>query len=319
MIFGLVVNPKDAKPLLVVDDASYVQIHRLTVGGQQYEGQGCYDGEGSCYDGYGAIARATGYPRVHTTDGVVHRGSGMGLCLYTGLCLVAHLRSEGVTRFRTGDVEGDGISSGEPRREPAEKWWRAATASGLASSGTWETEGEEEFSDRDISDYFDEESVAEHLGATSISRIRAYASGVETGSQEAEGNIYTFDSAFEHNLVAVSFKANTAEKFTLEFVQRVATNDVDLAALLALDISETQQPVFDAVAHLVRQEGATAEQLRGFALRQQARNPNQLRLPLVKEFLKNGFDGADLQAALAEGQELRATLGWDQLADLPDI
>jgi hypothetical protein len=309
-IYGIVVNPKSAEPVIVKPELSYVNIYRLAGGQLQLEGEGYFDKKD------GGIAEATGYPRVHTPDGVRSRGTGTGVCLYTGLCLTAHLVHEGVIQHRVGPYTGDGISSDEHREPPAEEWWEANTERGLTERGHYEIEHEVPFQGEDISDLADESSVAEYLEVHSVDYISATASGVRMEPEAVDGNTYPFDSAFEHNLVAVSFKANQHEDFGKACAEQVTTNDVDLAAILALNLSGASPDFYEGLQLVLRQEGASQDQLQNFRLRwlaASASGKGHRAGWLASQLSPNA---ADVEAAVREGEALRKTLGWDRLADV---
>lgn len=91
-------------------------------------GMGYFDDgdHGSRYD-----TSESGYPRVHTPDGVRVQKRGHGTVLYTSLCLGAKLTTEGELSLDI-NPEAPGISSNEHRSNAAEQWWRHARERGLS-------------------------------------------------------------------------------------------------------------------------------------------------------------------------------------------
>lgn len=210
---GFVVNPKLKRPVFVLaPDRNDVKIFRVDGEEWEEEGAGYFsrDDEES--------AEATGYPRVHTPDGVENKGAGYGTALYTGLCLAAHLGSEG--RFRmSASLEGDGISSKEGERShEADRWWSQAKRLRLASFV--ESEREEENVELDVSGPDLENCVSIDGTITYIHRLEVDI------TKSISGDAYPYSSAVDKNLIAAALvwrlgeaRAPTPEEFADQILE----------------------------------------------------------------------------------------------------
>jgi len=128
--FGILINPKTGRPVLLKQRESY-RVRLLELDGSM-AGEGYFETErykrASDGNSYSFSTMATGYPRVHTPSGVQVRGGGYGTVLYSALCLASHLDWAGVREFFL-EREGiyDGVSSMPKHRSPsAEAWWSSA-------------------------------------------------------------------------------------------------------------------------------------------------------------------------------------------------
>jgi len=129
-IFGILINPKTGRPVLLKQRESY-RVRLLELDGSM-AGEGYFETEryrrASDGNSYSFSTMATGYPRVHTPSGVQVRGGGYGTVLYSAMCLASHLDWAGVREFFL-EREGiyDGISSMPKHRTgSAETWWSSA-------------------------------------------------------------------------------------------------------------------------------------------------------------------------------------------------
>lgn len=155
--YGCVINPKMMRPYFVggVQDGRYTSgryvIYVPTTDLTSVEVVGAGYFETGAYSDYGAPARITGYPRIHTPAGVAEKGTGLGNVLYTGGCVVgSHLvvgNSSGKVRTSLDDdvmLQNAGCSSGPGASYSARRWWEGAVSLGLAEQTTGETSEEEE-------------------------------------------------------------------------------------------------------------------------------------------------------------------------------
>lgn len=129
--FGLIVNPRDGRPyvarLLDGDDTYIYDLNAASGLDMHAVGHGYFD-IGDPDDDVGLPAFATGFPRVHTPDGVFGRhGEGRGTVLYTALAMAAALDHDGELRLVRPRQHAPGICSGDAHRSAAaDRWWRNA-------------------------------------------------------------------------------------------------------------------------------------------------------------------------------------------------
>lgn len=214
LIGAIVVNPKTGEPFFCtigfnsVHDDSF-SIRRLS---GVREGSGYF--ETSANSSYYVSAADSGYPRVHTPNGVATKGQGNGTCLYVGgACVVAARQFRDDNRYppkewpiQTGvdhRRRKAGVSSTEERSEAADEWWERAVDIGLASEQTFTKSEEVSVSDCRYGEEADE--VAENYfnvdissGSTSLS---VCIDGTIDKSEEFSGNVLEFVTALDSNLV----------------------------------------------------------------------------------------------------------------------
>ncbi len=120
-VMGIVCNPKTHEPALVVTDGEYVSLRWLHGSDPLRRlGRGYYEETSN------EPAQITGLPRCHCPDGVQVKGAGWGTCLYTALCLGAHVADEDLIEIAMYK-KGDGICSWTDNRSAeADRWWAAA-------------------------------------------------------------------------------------------------------------------------------------------------------------------------------------------------
>lgn len=310
-IVGFVVNPKLAKLALVVwDGDEHVAILDLADFQELGSGYFGHDDEAS---------QITGFPRSHTPGGVKQKGMGYGTSLYTGLTMAAKAQNDGRLRIRTGGYEGEGISSLEGNRTPeAERWWTRAKHKGLARLLEDETEEE-----RDIAS----EVTARELNEC-VSGLPGKVTHVSTVEVDLvitrSADIYTYDSATDHNLVAlqVPFGVPNLEARSLEeaWLHVDAEAEGSVASVLAADIREINPAAIRLLLESCRAAGASEDELDELHFRWQfGLDPKvpftQMRLP----FKPNGAEEAQAREVLEKTAYLRSETGWAELADLPDF
>ena len=173
---GCVLNPKTNLPCPVYKEKKRtVEVYDPAL--DYKEGSGYFD-HGEHGDRYTA-SEGSGFPRVHTPDGVKTRKAGYGTVLYTGLCLAAKLEDEGHLTIDT-QVTGAGISSNENRSNSAEAWWSAAKDTfDLAYSV--EVEGEEEEQEEDFE--------AEYERGNFAGKVRAAVEEFLNSSEQFDGDV----------------------------------------------------------------------------------------------------------------------------------
>ena len=318
---GFVVNPRDQEPVSASTDGRHVAVRSLLSDPPLAAiGRGYYDM--TSYGESDAAERATGYPRVHTPDGVTPRGAGYGTCLYTALALAAYLQENHGLRLQT-KTRGEGICSESENRSPsADAWWDRAVDKGLASRT--ETEPEEvceEYVKLDNVSPGDLQNLVTDEGKTIT-----YVNEVNVDMCGLEGDAIVVDQleyndAFQADLVAFEMTAEippnirpgTELRWVVEQVLAGETefHDVNHDALLALDVRGLPEDAIKllslAYAHLDLEDDIDDLWYRWqYDLDPGSTSP-QLQL------IANQTGGAGL-AAVAQA---RRRVAWDYLKDLP--
>lgn len=311
-VMGLVINPRLNEAVLAVTDGSNVGIRSLRQSLRQI-GRGYYGEE------YDKAATATGFPRSHTPAGVDPKGMGYGTSLYTALCLGAYQDDVGWTHINMG-IEGQGISSeSEGRSHEATRWWSAATERGLADEEEEETEEEDQDVDLDVSarDLEDCVSVPDdasisYVNSVSVDLVRRELYTVNT---------YTYDSAENHDLVAVAFSVSVPQTMTdseqgLRFLWQSLRDDdydedefdADATALQALDVRGMSLEAINLVSVLYAKVGLGSDAIDNMRWRWQYNVDPGVESPQLRM-----FNPAANQAVL----EAREETEWANLATLP--
>lgn len=191
---GVVINPKLKQPLLVVTDGEYISIRSLMADTFLRR-----IGRGYTSESKEAASAATGYPRVHTPDGVKPEGMGYGTSLYSALCLGAHLDFHKLVDIRMSK-HGNGICSDtRDRTEDADRWWSAAVSKGLAEEDTEEETLREE--NIDVTREVDAEGLQRIIGDD---REVVYVNDVNVDFEKTETLTFeymTHSSLTDHHLV----------------------------------------------------------------------------------------------------------------------
>lgn len=329
---GLVVNPRNKEPVLVVTDGENVGIRSLKASTLFFRhGTGYYD-----TTGHGKSKEAenlTGYPRSHTPSGSTPRGAGYGTSLYTALALGAYLQNNGHAEIQM-DVEGDGISSeSEGRSREADAWWDAAHARGLTDRETQEGEAEvEEYVDLDMSPS-DLESCASLDEGQTITYVNKVSVDLEKPGEELTVDFYRYysrgeASAYGADLVPVEFKMNDTNEdkipediprgSELRWLYELAYNDTDFwgdankTALLALDVRELDKDAMKLISLAYLKADLGDKELDALWYRWQN------NLDPSSEFRQLGLFSPNARAAGLSGVvEARKQAGWANLASLP--
>jgi len=340
VILGIVVNPKTGEPFLVQDaTASAFRVHRprvprrlaraadiATLATNPYIDAPARDATwhmGVQREGSGDLDyedrsyMATGFPRVHMGR-VEHPGTGTGTCAYTAACLAAHLRNEG----KAHDFDTD---------TPTTR--KYGLGDGVSSEPSSRSEEAEAWWNRSLA-----------LGLTK--RITRRFAMVD---------VYEFDSAFDHNLIACSFELPKEEARERRQPEQEAGDarraqqrrhrgptpagdvfgiaaakfvDSNRAALLGMNLTNCALEFVAVALALAERAGGTREDLRAMALRadvafQRAHDLQEAgyaearaALTTVSSMEPNASTG-EVAEAIEEGAELRQVLGWDRLEDLP--
>lgn len=286
---GVLVNPRTGEPCEVfADDKGNVVI--VSFDGTTL-GKGYFDSGNSSY---AVSEEITGYPRVHTPDGVTEKGAGWGTCLYTGLCLASYLATGRVIDMqeaRANSGQDGGISSmsedadGESSRSPyADAWWRAAVQDyGLAEeysrdiekevTDTWEDRGRD--ADPDI------EHLVESTTGNTVTQILRYNVSVEyeyMDSVELTAEAYPYANALAKNLVLAEAVDDRFETGSVPFTQHARETlikrlrPVSLEAILALNVGVLHErddalDAFYRVLDLAEMAGATRDDIRALKRR----------------------------------------------------
>lgn len=312
---GLVVNPRLKQPLLAVTDGEYVSIRSLLADsflqriGRGYPSEDRED-----------ASTVTGYPRVHTPDGVRPRGMGYGTSLYAALCLGAHLDIEDVIDIKTSK-HGDGICSDTRNRsQDADQWWSAAVRRGLADETT--TDHEEREENVDVTSDIDADDLQNLIGGDS--RQVVYVNTVNVDFEEIETLTFeyvTYDQLTRYSLVCgeVVRKMPSAKLYVGEDVSWLwheMLDDPDIIgstydeALLALDVRGLHEDAISMLSLLYLANGLEDEAVD--AMRERWRNDLDPDDDVAQGhlFRANAAGIADVIAA-------REASGWHDLEDLP--
>jgi len=307
---GLIINPKTKEPVLATTDGSYVGIRSL-----RQESLLKKLGTGYLSDSNEDASVATGYPRVHTPEGVTVSGMGYGTALYSAICDGAHLdfkKHVEISHHRR--ASGDGICSDTRDRSGyADRWWAAALKRGL----TEEHIEEEEERDENVSLKLDPDD----LSCVETDGKIVYVNEVNVDLEkttEKTFDTFSYESLIEHNLVAAEIVTTLpgvitdgADLYVLwrEVLEDpdliVDTNDVPLLALDVRGLSEDAVSLLSLAYLASGQTDSAVDDLRN----RWARNldpdatSGQGRL-----FKANG---------MADVVEARRISGWDELSDLP--
>jgi hypothetical protein len=245
-------------------------------------------------------AKETGYPRIHTTDGVKKKGVGNGTCLYVaGACAVAvvEFREEeylplDLWNFTTGvdwDDRRNGISSADDRSVDASKWWRSATKAGLAIEQKVPVETKETINDcvygqdayEIINSYFDVT-----IPGSNKDNISVCASGTYYVEADAIVNVLPYERAVKHNLVIATFLDpiewatidNQYEPSSVLLPKRIRFATFNAAAARAVNVGVFRE-FDDPRAALVLYASICI-----------AGGMNELDIELLRERFEDGFD-----------------------------
>lgn len=310
---GIVVNPKLKQPLLAVTDGEYVSIRSL-LNDSFLERVG----RGYPSENREAASMATGYPRVHTPDGVRPEGMGYGTSLYAALCLGAHLDVKDHIDIRMSK-HGNGICSDtRDRSDLADEWWQAAVRRGLAEEETDEHEEKEE--NVDVTSQIDADDLQRLVGGES--RRVVYVNDVNVDFEESETLTFeylTFENLTQYDLVCSAFvvKAKAAPVgHDLSRVWHEVLDDPDTivdnweAPILALDVRGLHEDAISLLSLLYMSAGMSDEQVDAMQERWRRNLDPDDEAIQGQLFRANASGVADVLAA-------RSAVAWDDLEDLP--
>ena len=336
---GITINPKTGVPAFVFQrDESNAPTIIFTVDdsakGMVYQGSGYFD------DGeYRKATELTGYPRVHTPNGVFEKGMGYGTCLYTGLACTAYQNSQnsGAARWFRGTPGAgeEGISSEETSRSAeADKWWGSAVEHGLATQVSGDVE--EEVEDVEVDNDYARQSL-DGYDDIDVSYASAYVSGTKT-TEVDDVNVLTFENVERASLVGAIFDLSSVEEDehtmdvprsslglyihgpVADWAERMDPELVDLVdakALGACNLMGLPEEVFWLLAKLVYNDGGRERVAEQMLIRWRASvdpNIDPGAWGIAGQYVPNA---AEIERALEETLETRHELGWDQLADMP--
>jgi hypothetical protein len=308
---GLIVNPKLARPVLATWDGAEVDICALDDADWSVIGTGYYG------DSDDAAARATGMPRSHTPSGVAIKKRGYGTCLYTALCLGAHMNAEGALKLFRYGPDGDGISSNaEDRSSEANDWWDRAKDVGLATEVSDDQTEESVDVTSDLSDTVQGSEVDGKL-VTYVNTINVDLEASVTV------DVYPWDRAAKHNLLIAEFSAPVPlghPEVLWKTIQGTEELEVIVEPewILGLDVRGLSVSAMNLLGLLGEVAGATDEDLHALRFRWEhnldpAEPVKQMRLP----FKANSDEARRADAAVRQAAEFRRASGWNSLADLP--
>jgi len=307
---GLIINPKTKEPVLATTDGAYVSIRSL-----RQESLLMKLGTGYLSDSKEEASVATGYPRVHTPEGVTTSGMGYGTALYSAICDGAHLdfkKHVDISHWR--HATGDGICSDTADRSGyADRWWAAALKLGLTEEHVEEEEERDENVDLDLE--------PGDLSCVQTEGRIVYVNKVNVDLEkttEKTFDTYSYESLIEHNLVAAEIVVqlpgvinDDADLYVLwrEVLEDpdliIDTNDVPLLALDVRGLSEDAVSLL-SLAYLANgQSDVAVDDLRNRWARNldPGASSGQGRL-----FKANG---------MADVVEARRVSRWDDLSGLP--
>jgi len=305
---GLIINPKTKEPVLATTDGSYIGIRSLRQDTLLRK-----LGTGYLSDSREDASVATGYPRVHTPEGVATSGSGYGTALYSAICDGAHLDFRKLVDISHWG-RGDGICSDTKDRSGyADRWWAAALKRGLTEEHIEEEEERDENVDLDLE--------PGDLSCVQTEGKIVYVNKVNVDLEkttEKTFDTFSYESLIAHNLVAAEIVTTLpgvitdgADLYVLwhEMLEDpgliIDTNEVPLLALDVRGLSEDAVSLLSLAYLASGQPDSAVDDLRN----RWARNldpdatSGQGRL-----FKANG---------MADVVEARRISGWDEISDLP--
>lgn len=307
---GLIINPKTKEPVLATTDGSYVGIRSL-----RQESLLRKLGTGYLSDNSEDASVATGYPRVHTPEGVTTSGMGYGTALYSAICDGAHLdRGRHIELSHWSRASGDGICSDTKDRSGyADRWWSAALKLGLTEEHVEEEEERDENVDLDLEP--GDLSCVETEGK--IVYVNKVNVDIEK-TTEKTFDTFSYESLIEHHLVAAEIVVDLPgvinDDADLYVLWRTVLEDPDLiidtheVPLLALDVRGLSEDAVSllSLAYLASgQSDGAVDDLRN----RWSRNLDpDARSGQGRLFKVNG---------MADVLEARRISGWDALSDLP--
>jgi len=312
---GIVVNPKTCEPLISFTDGDYQSIRSLHVDTLLEK-----VGRGFHSTGHESASVATGYPRVHTPEGVTEKGGGYGTALYTALCLGAHLVDEDLIEISMSTKGGGICSAEEDRSHAASHWWNASRRRGLTKEQI-EEETEEE-REENVELAVDPDDLERCIGRNVDGKI-VYVNSVSVDIEretttEKIFNYYTWDSAENHHLVVCG--APILEFSNLRGIWQHVLEapdslvDLDRTALLALDVRGLDPDALNLIELCYLAAGLTEADVDSLRYRWQ----HDLDVGEVSPQLRLFRPNAETRAAgLERVAEARRASGWSDLADLP--
>jgi len=306
---GLIINPKTKEPVLATTDGSYVGIRSLRQDSLLKK-----LGTGYLSDNNEDATKATGYPRVHTPDGVTVSGMGYGTALYSAICDGAHLDFKNQVKISKYGRGGNGICSDtKDRSGAADRWWAMALKVGLTEEHVEEEEEREEDVELDLEpgdlDCVQTDGKIVYVNKVSVDLEK---------TTERSFDQYSYDSLVAHHLVAAEIVVELPDDIVtgsdLYVLWQAVLEDPDLiidtsdVALLGLDVRGLSEDTLSllSLAYLANgQSDAVVDDLRNRWERNldPGSSSGQGRL-----FKANG---------MADVVEARRVSGWDDLSGLP--
>lgn len=310
MFIGFVVNPKLARPVGVKLDRDKVIdiIVDPAAPGASVMGSGSYD-DGDYGEQYAWPAELSGYPRVHTPEGVKEKKKGYGTALYAALCLGAHLNHDRDVDLDALGDDDDGICSADPRSPSAQAWWNAAKQYDLAEA-VW-------FGQENVDlDVGVDDLACVDLGAKRVSYVNYLNVDVETSI-----DVMTFyDLASSGLAVASIVYDDPIDELAVDLqAGRAAPEEVWVEAAEAIDVREMPEQTLELIARMLEaaDESHVANVLR---LRHLLRLDPTMGAKAAERILVPNAGRAGARAvfeSLERAEALREAFGWRTLGRLP--
>lgn len=329
-LLALVVNPKLAKPALVTWEGREINIYRADAETDE-ELEIPYEGDYSSE--HAEPAEATGFPRVHTPDGVQTRGAGYGTCLYAGLAVGAYAETKGLIRIGA-TTEGPGISSStDSRSREADAWWERAKEHGLASGDVFTITKENENLDVSSSKLNDC-----GIGGGKISYVHQVEVDLE---YNVEADVLPYDSLLDANLVLAVFGSRdlnqlagrahvprfAEDEFGAHMVNslwrdiasgKYKVREADADALAALDVRGIAEPMLNLVLVCAAEAGLEDGLITGIRARWELNlDPSTPIRQQSLPFSPNGPEAKLVREVVKYTGFVRDQVGWNKLKALP--
>ncbi len=321
-VFAIIVNPRDGVPFVAIKtdhsgvlEYSDVSINRVDTG--DVEGVGEFEDDAGSVHNFSSVI--SGYPRVHTHDGVKTKFSGTGTVLYTALCTAAAMESDRRLAIYV-TTSGAGISSGVGRSELAYHWWDLAKSRyGLATEVSGKVTKTLKNQKLVVSPFIASEMeglLIDALAASlSVSRSSLSVKGASfqaSGSMTYTGkaDVYTYQRATDKHLVAITTNQIVSE--ASEFDEGLV-DSVDVEALAAMNMTVfSKSSLFWSIVSIAKKAGVASSYINDMIERQRAGVDAEAAARGVE---RRSNPQPDARRVADRLRALRSDLGWDAFDD----